>query len=400
MNRTRFAGYRIIEFSESSKQTLSEIGVILLPSYDEILDKWVARQWAAWQPPGFDTNSLRSIFGGVLSSILGGIATGEINRCMLELEIAGGKLAKAQFPFEALIFSVHFLEQSYMPVLLSSSRGKEQKWLTAMDEFLHAVIAAIATSYFNTHKKELSDRAEVGRIVQEGLLANIPRSTEDVEVAHIYLSARERAQLGGDFLDFFTIEGVGAAFIIGDLSGHGLEAASDSLMLRSLFRGFMREDPSIINAMERVNNVLDDEFDIGQFATALAVTYKLSGELDIVNAGHPFPIICKSGEEKVCHIEDSDPALAIAKGSKYSSTSVNLEPGDVFVAFTDGILEARNLEEVFGEERAMLSVERMRGESARAIAEHLVDDALRFSGGRFTDDVAVLVLKRSTEHST
>jgi len=66
----------------------------------------------------------------------------------------------------------------------------------------------------------------------------------------------------------------------------------------------------------------------------------------------------------------------------------------VLVAYTDGLIEARGEGGMFGEDRALETVARMRDASARAIAEQLIDDAQRHAGGKFSDDVAVLVLKR------
>lgn len=105
--------------------------------------------------------------------------------CLADLEEAGRRLAEQQFPFEA-------------------------------------------------HRRGLLEDAEVGRLVQAELLADIPRRACDLDVAHIYISSHERARLAGDSTDSFPIDPDGVGFLIGDMSGHGLDAVADSLMLRSL----------------------------------------------------------------------------------------------------------------------------------------------------------------------
>ncbi|MHB9037921.1 MAG: PP2C family protein-serine/threonine phosphatase [Armatimonadota bacterium] len=392
MEAYRLAGYRIISFSAARKKSLKEVSERLIPHAERILNDWVRMQIQAWEPPGFTQDDVREMFGGILESILTCMSNQQIELCVSELEDSGARLAVRRFPFQALVVSVHFLEQSYMPFLLEPPSKKTQEWFIAMDEFLHAVLAAIATSYFDSYRRELLEEAEVGRIVQEGLLANIPRKAVDLEIAHIYISAREKAQLGGDFLDFFALDGDGAAFVIGDLAGHGLEAAADSVMLRSLFRGFMRENGDLANAMARVNRVAESELQSGLFATSLAVKYDLSGNLGLVNAGHCHPIIC----DNTCRaLELEGNALAIRDDSEYSLFEVNLEPDGIFVAYTDGLIEARNERlEQFGETRVLAEVSAARGASARAVAEHLIDRSLSHAGGKFSDDVAVLVLKR------
>lgn len=392
MDNHRFAGYRILEFSSPRKKALKEISERLAPRRGQILDDWVGQQCVAWQPPGLTVDELQKVFARLLDSIFCCMGSGDLETCLEDLSAAGSDLAVRQFPFEALVISIHFLEKSYLPYLLNPPSERAREWLVAMDEFLHAVLASVATAYFEAYRKDLLDRAEVGRLVQEGLLAQIPRRAGDLEVAHVYISARERAQVGGDFLDAFNIGPHGVAFIIGDLSGHGLEAAADSVMLRSLFKGFMRENPDLQSAMSRLNRVLECDLSAGQFATALAVAYDMSGQLGIVSAGHPFPILCDSHSCRP--LEVGGPALAIDGESVYDTQHLEFEPNGVFAAYTDGLVETHGSFDADAEQRLISAISAVRDGSARAIAEHLVDESLRHSGGRFVDDVAVLVLKR------
>jgi len=393
MESSKLAGYRIIRFSDRTRRTLQAIAGCLSPRHEDILDRWLRAQYEAWVPPGMTEEDLRELFGDVMARIFSRLGAGEIEECLAELEESGAQLAGRQFPFEALIISLHFFEESYMPEMLSACSGMERQWLVAMDEFLHAALAAMATSYFESYRRDLMDRAEVGRIVQEGLMAAIPRRSSDLEIAHIYISAREQAKLGGDFLDSFQVDGQGIGFLIGDLSGHGLEAVSDSVTLRSLFRGFMRENPDSADAMGRLNRFLEAELGADQFATALAATYDGLGGLSIVSAGHPHPVIIDNGKPRL--VEVGGMALGVSPDTRYSPSPAHLPQGGVFVGYTDGLIEARiQGAEQFGEQRVMKAIVDMSDAGVRAIAEHLVDSALRHAGGRFADDVAVLVIRR------
>jgi serine phosphatase RsbU (regulator of sigma subunit) len=389
----RFAGYGVIDFTNDAKEALREIAKRLSPHRDDIIQSWIDMQWYTWQPPGTSYEELKGIFQLLFFNMLERMQNGELEQCLEDLEVTGRQLAEQNFPFQALIISIHFFEESYVPYLMHPHSPRSREWLLGMDEFLHSALAAMATSYFDAYRRDLLNQADVGRIVQEGLLADIPKRAQELEIAHIYRSAREGAQLGGDFLDFFRIDSRGLAFIIGDLSGHGVEAAADSFMLRSLFRAFLREKPDLALAMERTNRVLMDELRQDQFATALAAIYDLTGTLSLVSAGHPHPIIC-SGDD--CHLaEVSGGALGINMNLTYGLGSFPLPPGATFVAYTDGLIEAGR-SDPFGEERAINAVRDMRELSARAVAEHLIDQAERHCNGKFTDDVAVLVLKRRT----
>lgn len=396
VDKTQFAGYNIMEFSPGVKGALAEVAERLIPHETEILDTWITRQWDTWQPPGLSRDDLRNVFGRIFRLILDCMRKREPEQCLRALEDIGTELAHKGFPFQALIISIHFLEGSYLQFLLSPPSSSASLWLQAMDEFLHAVLASVASSYFDAYRKDLLEEAEVGRIVQESLLADIPKKAADLEVAHIYISAHERAQLGGDFLDSFGIDPRESFFLIGDLSGHGLEAAADSVMLRSLFKGFMIENPDLADAMGRLNRVMEFELGPSQFATALAVSYQASGQLRVVNAGHPLPIICS---DECAEFESCGAALGIDRSWVYSVVEGELKQGAVFVAFTDGLIEARTGKDLYGEERAAAAIYKVRDASARTIAEYLIDEALRHAGSKFRDDVAVLVLKRNKSGS-
>ena len=391
MDKERFAGYRIMGFSPVNMAALAEVAELLVPHRREILESWLMLQTDAWEPPGISRADLKQVFDGLLGSILGCTLDGNLETCIDYLQLSGNDLAARQFPFEALIISVHFLERSYMPYLLNPPTERTPVHLVAMDEFLHAVLAAISTAYFEAYRRELMDQAEVGRIVQEGLMADIPKNAADLEIAHVYISARERAQLGGDFLDYVSMDARQATFVIGDLSGHGVEAAADSVMVRSLFRGFMRENPNLTEAMARVNRVLATELESGQFATVLAVFYEMTGHMSLVSAGHPYPVVCNSD---CALVQTEGIALGVDPTYDYTISEADLEPGGVFVAYTDGVCEARRGKEMFGDQRIVQAVAAKRHLSARGIAEHLIDEAHRHAGGKFADDVAVLVLKR------
>ncbi len=293
----------------------------------------MAQQLRAWQPPGFSRETLREAFGGIFRGMLIRLQAGEAEKCLDDLQEAGAVLAAQEFPYEALIMSFHFLEESYMAHLLFPRSDHIMEWLVSMDEFLHAALAALATSYFQAYRRELLEQAEIGRIVQEQMLAHIP-----MQVA--------------DLFDLMAMDTQGAAFIVADVSCKGLEAAFDSVMVRSIFRSYLHENPELGDIMERMNHALIAEFDDGDFATAQAGIYRSPGRLLLSSAGHPHPVVCSS--EGRCRFVDTEGmALGIQAGADWLAQEIELEPGSVFVAYTDGLLDARGSEGFFGEDRVL-----------------------------------------------
>ena len=392
MAQYRFAAYRLVEFSHASRIALREIAARLIPHEHEIVDTWIGLQFSAWEPPKLGREQLTQLFGDLFHSMLASMSIGQLEHAVDELELAGADLARRDFPYEALVISLHFLEESYMPFILDTPGAVTSEWLLRMDEFLHVAFAAIATSYFEFQRDELLQQVEVGRMVQEGLLSKIPKRLFDLDIGYVYASATERARLGGDFLDVFMLDDGKAAFIVGDLSGHGMDASAGAVMVRSLFRGFMRECGDLAEAMARLNRVLIPEFDYEHFATAVACTYEPSGRLKWVRAGHSEPIVC--GDE--CTIfGPGGPPLAVFPKPEFPQVETELPVGSMLIAYTDGLSEARrNGSDLFGEDRIMEAALDVRNAPPRAVAEHLLDKAVRHAEGRLQDDVAILVLKR------
>lgn len=391
MTQHRFAAYRLVKFAESSQHTLKQIAGRLLPHEREIVDRWIDLQFDAWEPPGLSRDEAKQLFGNLFHHMLVSMSERQLERAVEELEAGGADLARRNFPYQALVISLHYLEESYMPYLLDSPAETTRKWLVCTDEFLHVALAAIATSYYEFQRDELMQEVQVGRIVQESLQSHIPKRLFDLNIGHVYASATERARLGGDFLDVFMLDDSTAVFIVGDLSGHGLEASADAIMVRSLFRGFMRESGNLSEVMARLNHVLLPEFDYQHFATALACTYEPSGRLRWVRAGHSEPIICDSG----CTMSGAGgPPLGIFAHPEFPRVEMELPEGAMLIAYTDGLSEARHGRDLFGEDRIIKSVLQVRNSSPGAVAEHLLDQALRHAQGRLQDDIAILVLKR------
>jgi serine phosphatase RsbU (regulator of sigma subunit) len=96
-----------------------------------------------------------------------------------------------------------------------------------------------------------------------------------------------------------------------------------------------------------------------------------------------------------CQVVELDGmALAVDDEIDCTSRELHIKEGDLFVAYTDGLIEARSGKDFFGEQRVMEILSEMKGCSSRAVAEKLTDEAIRFAGGNIVDDMAILVLRR------
>lgn len=237
------------------------------------------------------------------------------------------------------------------------------------------------------------ERGEVARILQEGLMPPALPHMGGWETAAVYQPAGEVNAVGGDFYDAFEIEG-GWMVIVGDVVGRGATAASLTALARHTIRtaGMLTGDPC------RALSLLDDALrERGETALCTAAVLTLPrtdvdpASVSLVSAGHPLPLRLRGGE--VVEVGEPGPLLGAFEGSRWTPQTVELEAGDQLVVFTDGVIEARGLEDRFGEERLH---RQLAGADRPLTAIRRITSALEeFIGGEADDDVAVVAVRRA-----
>jgi sigma-B regulation protein RsbU (phosphoserine phosphatase) len=131
----------------------------------------------------------------------------------------------------------------------------------------------------------------------------------------------------------------------------------------------------------------------GQFVTAVyGVIDTSNGEVTMVSAGHPDPFICTS---RGCFKETAkrNPPLGVFPDVQYSEFSTKLCLGDTLVLYTDGLIEARNEREFFGDERVGMVLDAVQASPTRHMVEALLAAASEFSKHKLTDDIAVVAIR-------
>jgi serine phosphatase RsbU (regulator of sigma subunit) len=228
--------------------------------------------------------------------------------------------------------------------------------------------------------------------MQRSLLPREQPQSPGLDVGAVYASSA-RMDVGGDVYDFLELADGRLAVVLGDVTGHGIDAASDMAMAKFVFRSLAREHSEPSEFLAAANEIVLEEIGEGKFITMLYVTADgRTGEMDCASAGHPSPRIVRAGAVEPLELRGL--ALGIAGDQAYDAERVTLEPGDAAVLFTDGLLEARREGELYGEERLDASLARHASLPAEELAVALVEDC-RAYGGELADDCAVVVLKRT-----
>jgi serine phosphatase RsbU (regulator of sigma subunit) len=229
--------------------------------------------------------------------------------------------------------------------------------------------------------------------MQRSLLPRSHPRLPGLEIGEVYESSA-RVDVGGDVYDFLELGDGRLAVVLGDVTGHGIEATADMAMAKFVFRSLAREHPEPGDFLAAANEVVVDEIAPAKFITMTYVTASAeTGEVSVASAGHPAPLVV-SADGEVHPVEVRGLALGVDVDQTYESATTTLGTGSSLVLFTDGVIEARNGTELYGNDRLAATLARWSHLPPRELALAVVRDCRAFGGGELLDDCAVVVIRR------
>jgi serine phosphatase RsbU (regulator of sigma subunit) len=263
----------------------------------------------------------------------------------------------------------------------------EEKIEIALSVAAQAALA-LENARLYQQQKEFSDT------MQRSLLPRLRPELEGLDLGDVYESSG-RGDLGGDLYDFLVLEDGRLAVCLGDVTGHGIQAAADMAMAKFVFRSLAREHPEPGDFLSAANDVVCGEIAPGKFITMLYLTLDpVEGRLACASAGHPAPrVLLPDGS--VRPLETRGIVLGIEVDQTYAEVRETLAPGATVVVYTDGVVEARRGGELYGTDRFDRLLAVNRGLEPKQLAEAVVADCRAFAGGELTDDCAVVVIRRA-----
>lgn len=191
--------------------------------------------------------------------------------------------------------------------------------------------------------------------IQEFVLPNIFPAFPERSEFDIYATMDAAKEVGGDFYDFFLVDENHLALVMADVSGKGMPAALFMMIGKALIKNQAMLGNSPEDILYVVNNQLCENNETGLFITCwLGILEISTGKLTAANAGHEYPIMKKADDEYVVIKDKHGFVLAGMEGTRYSSYEIQLEKGDKFFVFTDGITEATDSnEKLYGRDRLL-----------------------------------------------
>ena len=263
------------------------------------------------------------------------------------------------------------------------------------DDVLEAAMTIAAQAALAIDNARLyQQQKEFADTMQRSLLPSGHPEVGGLEVGEVYESA-STVDVGGDVYDFVVLPDGRLAVVLGDVTGHGVEATADMALAKFVFRSLTREHPDPSDFLARANDVIVDEIAPGKFITMTYVTVDgRDGAVACANAGHPAPrILLPDGS--VHGLDAHGLILGIDSDQEYDEALDTLPVGGSLVLYTDGVVEARRDGELYGTERLDELLTRHRDLRPRELAERVAADARKWAGGEMSDDLAVVVIRRT-----
>jgi serine phosphatase RsbU (regulator of sigma subunit) len=291
-------------------------------------------------------------------------------------------------------------DKKTLGVIYIDSRMASREFSPADLKFFAAFASQAAIALENAkllrdslEKERMSQELRIAQQIQVRMLPRQAPVVEGLDIAALYEAASEAA---GDSYDFMLLPDGSLAFVVTDVSGHGVGPALVTMSSRARLRTYLEAGIGLGEAMTKLNNNLFEEVEDGMFQTVfVGVLDPRDGALRYVNAGHPPPIL-RRADGAVERLTRSERALALSPDVAYEPRHAErLRAGDVLFAFTDGVSEAAEVggEGIFGEDRVVELLQSNRQASADELVRAVSAAAKDFAGTKFKDDLTLLCIR-------
>jgi serine phosphatase RsbU (regulator of sigma subunit) len=278
------------------------------------------------------------------------------------------------------------------------------------DYFYVLILAPVALSLFyakdfRREARLAEDRSRLERRAEEVLSQEelAPRRWADrlapeelpdfagFELGRVYQAGT--GLMAGDFYDVFRVAPTRIAAVIGDVTGHGIEPSITAFQAKYLLRVFLRQYRDPAQALEELNRQMSALERVEEFISLCVVVFDTNAAtLRVASAGHPAAWLWHDRE--VRPLRSTGPLLMMDPDGSYTSREIPLDTGDLLLLYTDGLAEARNGEQLFGEDRVANMLRRDPGVAPDVLCKSLLESAREFASEPLTDDVAILAIRR------
>ena len=302
-------------------------------------------------------------------------------------------------------------------------RSRDQ--MAALEQSFNSMTESLAKLVAEQKEKQrLESELAIGREVQESLF---PHKFPDLSSLEVYGVCRPARSVSGDYYDFIPLGAGRLVLAVGDISGKGISAALLMATVHAFVRAYSLEPDMVLTPvklgagvfshgdprmyyrgdgitqsqltpamlMTTLNYQLFRSTPAAKYATMFLGCYDAAArELTYCNAGHLPPIILR-GDGVVSRFETSGTVVGLFDGAAYGESTIAMQPGDIFAAFTDGVTEPENESGEFGEDRLIQLIQEHRHEPLSRIGDAITSSVEDWIGAAEQPDDVTVVLARA-----
>ena len=244
---------------------------------------------------------------------------------------------------------------------------------------------------FEKELKSTKEELELAGRIQKQLFPNKPPRIYGFDIAGASYPA---VATGGVYFDYIEMPDGHLVAVVGDVSGHGVGPALIMASTRAYLHALLRSDAHTGDVLELINRLLASETAPEDFVTLILTRIDPATRvLEYASAGHPACYVLDSRNQIKSSLQSTGPPLGILPDATFEAKVVTLDPGDLVVLLTDGILEAECPDgEPFGVERTLDVVRDNRGKNASGILMAIRDELSRLCPGGQQDDLTAVII--------
>lgn len=248
-------------------------------------------------------------------------------------------------------------------------------------------------------KQRISTELAVATQIQASVLPCIFPAFPSRTDFDIYAKMTPAKEVGGDFYDFYLIGENKLGIVMADVSGKGVPAALFMMISKTVIKNLVFDGMAIDEVFNDANNRLNEGNETLMFVTAfLAIVDLNTGVMEYVNAGHNTPLLRKKNSSFEWMKLEKNCILAVLPEVNFKKQSIQLEKGDIFFTYTDGVTEAINSKNNFyGEDKLITELNNIEDIDNKSLCDTIVhirktiDDFA--DGAEQADDITMLIFK-------
>jgi sigma-B regulation protein RsbU (phosphoserine phosphatase) len=245
-------------------------------------------------------------------------------------------------------------------------------------------------------KERIGAELDMASRIQGSQLPRLFPPFPDRKEFSLYASMTPAKEVGGDFYDFFMIDDDHMGFVMADVSGKGVPAALLMMVSRVLIKSTMQNGKGPAETLKSVNNQLCEGNDADFFVTVwLAVLEISTGKGVAANAGHEHPALRRADGSYDLFVYKHSMPVGVMRDLPFREHEFQLNPGDSFFVYTDGVVEATDADKkLYGSDRMLQALNRNPDAQPEQMLANISQDIDRFvDGAKQFDDITMLCFR-------